>query len=296
MGYEEKITQLGNPLKNNINRKDVSRTIYYGEVISVIDDTQGRRIKVRIPDIDNSISNENLPWAYPAQSIFFFVMPKVGEMVRIFLEDVRYTQRGRFWMGSIISQPQKIEYDSIYTALSTTNMAISAPEKAPNTFPDAVGVYPNIEDIGVIGRVNTDVILRVNDLEIRAGQHEPDDLLKLNKKNPASVRLSFDKVQESDNYTSSNIVMADRIALLSHEGSPKFKAAAFTSDDRNNVFETGHPMIRGDVAVAIFKIFRDAIVQHLHGYSGVPPDPSAVITNLQSIDFESMLQRNIVIN
>jgi hypothetical protein len=296
MGYEDKIIQAGNPLRNDINKKDATRTIFYGEVIDIVDETQGGRIKVRILDIDNATSNNNLPWAYPMLPKFFHIYPKVGEMVRIFFEDVRYTERGRFWMGSIISQPQKIDFDSFYTALSTTNMAISAPEKAPYTFPDAVGVYPNIEDVAIVGRVNTDIILRVNDLEIRAGQHEPDDLLKLNKKNPASIRLTFDKIEESENYISTNVIMADRIGIVSHDGTPKLKAALLNAVDRNKIFEQGHPIPRGDVLVEILKIFRDALVQHIHGYSGLPADVTNAITNLQNINFEGMLQKNIVIN
>ena len=296
MGYEDKIIQAGNPLRNDINKKDATRTIFYGEVIDIVDETQGGRIKVRILDIDNATSNNNLPWAYPMLPKFFHIYPKVGEMVRIFFEDIRYTERSRFWMGSIISQPQKIDFDSFYTALSTTNMAISAPEKAPYTFPDAVGVYPNIEDVAIVGRVNTDIILRVNDLEIRAGQHEPDDLLKLNKKNPASIRLTFDKIEESENYISTNVIMADRIGIVSHDGTPKLKAALLNAVDRNKIFEQGHPIPRGDVLVEILKIFRDALVQHIHGYSGLPADVTNAITNLQNINFEGMLQKNIVIN
>ena len=296
MGYEDKIIQAGNPLRNDINKKDATRTIFYGEVIDIVDETQGGRIKVRILDIDNATSNNDLPWAYPMLPKFFHIYPKVGEMVRIFFEDIRYTERSRFWMGSIISQPQKIDFDSFYTALSTTNMAISAPEKAPYTFPDAVGVYPNIEDVAVVGRVNTDIILRVNDLEIRAGQHEPDDLLKLNKKNPASIRLTFDKIEESENYISTNVIMADRIGIVSHDGTPKLKAALLNAVDRNKIFEQGHPIPRGDVLVEILKIFRDALVQHIHGYSGLPADVTNAITNLQNINFEGMLQKNIVIN
>lgn len=305
MGYEDKLIQSSPLLQSSSSIKETSRTIYYGEVISIDDPTQGGRIKVLIQDLDNAITKyalpaekaANLPWAYPLLPKFFHLMPKVGEIVRIFIEDIKYSQRGRFWMGSVISQPQKIEFDSIYTALSTTNMAISAPEKAPYTFPDAVGVYPNVEDVAIVGRINTDIILRVNDMEFRAGQHEPQDLLKLNKKNPASIRLSFDSYQGSPTeYISSNVLMADRIGLISHSGVPKFKAAQLSADNRDEIFSTGHPMVRGDVLVAALKIIKDALVQHIHGYSGLPADVTNAITNLQAIDFEGMLQKNIVIN
>ena len=59
------IVQTSNPYKNEGSNIDVTRTIYYGEVISIDDPTDGGRIKVKIPDLDNKTANENLPWCYP---------------------------------------------------------------------------------------------------------------------------------------------------------------------------------------------------------------------------------------
>lgn len=291
---EKKTILQSDPYKRDINKQKDVRNVYWGEVVSIDDPTDGGRIRVRIADLDNKTPNENLPYAYPLIPKHFHIYPQVGEVVRIILEDVNYPQRSRFWMGSVISQPHKIGYDNIYTALSTTNLAVTAPEKAPSTYPEAKGVYPNIEDIALVGRENTDLILRERDVELRAGKHEYDNNLVLNKKNPASVRLLFEQI--SGKTQSSVVTMADKIAFISHEGIPKFKAAQIDEKEREEIFATGHPLGRGDVIVEALEILRKAIIQHIHPYSGLPSDKSGVIIDLEKIDFTQILQRNIVIN
>jgi hypothetical protein len=296
MSYETKKTYESDPFKReNINNTN-SRTIFYGEVVSVDDSTDGGRIKVRIPSIDNKTNNADLPDAYPMLPKFFHIYPKVGEEVRIFIEDNRYLQRGRFWLGSIISQPHKIGFDSIFTALSTLNIGATAPDQAPSTYPDAIGVFPNIEDVALIGRTNTDIILRTNDLELRSGKHEDGNILKLNKKNPSSIRLTFQQNSNNTDFTSYNVLMADKIALISHSGVPKFKSNTLNDTDREKLFSSGHPIARGDTLVAALEIIRNALVNHIHPHATLSADKSNSISDLQKIDFNAILQNNIVIN
>lgn len=295
MPYDRPIVQTSQPFKRDVGVK-INRTIYYGEVVSIDDETDGGRIKVRIPGLDNDVLNEDLAWAYPMQTKFFHVYPKIGEMVRILLEDRTYPQRSRFWEGPIISQPQKISFDSKFTALSTTNYAITNPEKAPNTFPDAKGVFPTKDDVAIVGRVNTDVILRLNEVHIRAGKHDNDDILKLNTKNPAHLSMIFEPKPDSDDFYSNSILMSDKIALISHDGRPRFKAARLEAEDRERIFNEGHPLARADVLVEALNLMRRAIVNHIHGYNGLPADKFGVITELENINFEAIVQKNIVIN
>ena len=161
MAFDKPIIQTSNPNKKEPANIVRNRTIFYGEVINNDDELEGGRLQVRIPELDNRTANGDLPWSYPLLPKFSHVYPQVGEMVRIFLEDNKFPERSRFWMGSIISQPQKIGYDSKFAALSTTNLGLTKPEKAPSTYPDADGVYPTKNDIAIVGKVNTDIILRL---------------------------------------------------------------------------------------------------------------------------------------
>ena len=297
MAFDKPIIQTSNPNKRENANIVRNRTIFYGEVISIADDTDGGRIKVRIPELDNRTSNEDLPWCYPLLPKFFHIYPQVGEMVRIFLEDNKFLERSRFWMGSIISQPQKIGYDSKFTALSTTNLGLTSPEKAPSTFPDADGVFPTKNDVAIVGKVNTDIILRLNEVHIRAGKHENDNILKLNIKNPASISLIYEPVDGNTNeYTSNTIIQSDKIAIISHDGNPNFKAARLTPEDRQRIFDEGHPIARADVLVEALEVIRTALISHIHGYSGLNADKTAVIKKLEELQFGQIQQNNIVTN
>ena len=275
------------------NNQDAIKNIYWGEVISIEDVTDGGKIKVRL-SLDNKIIDGNLPWCFPMLPKFFHLYPKVGEIVRIFIEDTRYPQRSRYWMGSVISQLTETNFDPFYTALSTTNIAFTEPKKAHSQYPDAKGVYPTKEDVAILGRDNADMVIRTREIELRAGKHEYLNNLALNKENPASVKLSFDTT--GDTTVSSTVVMSDRIAFISHEGIPKFKAAELDSVDREKVFSEGHPMVRGDVMAEALEIMRKAIIQHIHPYAKLPADKSGIINDLEKIDFTQILQKNVVIN
>lgn len=296
MAFDKPIVQTTHPYKKVGSDTIITRTIYYGEVISIEDETDGGRIKVKIPDLDVRTGNADLPWCYPLMPKFFHVYPQVGEMVRVFIEDIKYPQKSRYWLGSVISQPHKIGYDSLFTAQSTTNVGIVTPEPAPTTYPDAEGIYPLKTDVAIIGKVNTDVILRINEVHIRAGKHENDDVLKLNVKNPAQISLVYEQQENKEAYYSNTVIMSDKIALISHSGDPKFKAARLTPNDRARIFENGHPIARADVLVEALNIIRNAIIAHIHGYSNLPADKNAIINDLEKIDFNAILQENIVTN
>lgn len=295
MAFDKPIIQTSDPNKPRQANIVRNRTIFYGEVISINDETDGGRIKVRIPEFDNRTANADLPWSYPELPKFFHIYPQVGEIVRISIEDNKFPERSRYWMGSIISQPQKIAYDGKFTALSTTNLGLTIPERAPSTYPDAAGVYPTKDDVAIIGKVNTDIILRVNETHIRAGKHENGDVLKLNTKNPAQLSLVYEPLNENV-YYSNTVMMADKIALITHAGNPKFKAARLTQDDRVNIFENGHPIARADVLVEALRVVIDAVITHIHPYSGVAADKTGIIKKLEELQLEMIMQKNIVTN
>jgi hypothetical protein len=288
-----------NVYNNDLNGKNTttssSRSIYNGVVVSNNDPEDGDRLKVRIIGIDNKISDEDLPYSNPLLPRFLHITPKVGEVVRVILEDIKYPQRVRYWIGSVISQSHKIEYDNYYTALSTSKVGYFSPDKPVSTYPDANGVLPNINDIAIIGRINTDIILSENVVRIRAGKHENGNMFQLNLKNPAEISLNYDK-NIDNTYNSNSIIMGDKIAFITHSGNPQYKTALLTPEDRDNIFQTGHPIARGDYLLTSLNVMRNAILEHLHGYSGLTPDDNNVINELKKIDFEKILQKNIVIN
>lgn len=293
------LQQSRNPYDKEGIRPKLGREIYYGTVVSNTDETDGGRIKVRIPFIDNNINDENLVWSQPLMPKYIHVIPQVNEMVWVFIDQPMYPQRNRLWLGGIISQPQFIGLDTYPMALSTTPYANTKPEAAPSTYPDAKGVYPTNDDIGIVGRVNTDIILRTNELHFRAGKHEDGNPLKLNTKNPSTISMVFEPQDPNVNpatFRSSTLVLSDKIGLITHDGNPKFKAVNINSEDRDKIFENGHPIARGDVLVEALNIIRRTLINHIHGYNSLPPDKNTLIQDLEKIDFDAILQKNIVIN
>ena len=63
MAFDKPYIQTSNPNKQENASIVRNRTIFYGEVISIDDETDGGRIKVRIPELDNRTSDEDLPLA-----------------------------------------------------------------------------------------------------------------------------------------------------------------------------------------------------------------------------------------
>lgn len=299
MPYEKPlIQQSNNPYrKSTITTDKVTRTIYYGKVVQNTDSLDAGRIKVRIKGLDDKITNyDSLPWAYPLLPKFYHGYPKPDEIVRILIEDPNTPYVNRFWVGPVISQPQFIKFESYETALGGTDKLKTKMDIAPSTIPDADGVYPELEDIAIVGRVNTDIILKVNEVHFRAGKHENDEPLKLNVKNPSHISMVYEKFDDTDAYRSSTLILSDKIGLIAHSGNPKFKAAKIETEDRNTIFENGHPIARGDVLVEALNIIRRAIVNHIHDNSTPAPDKTALIQELEKIDFNAILQENIVIN
>jgi len=164
------------------------------------------------------------------------------------------------------------------------------------TNPNTTGVFPEIDDVGIIGRVNTDIILKKNQVIIRAGKHMNGDINTLNTKNPSSLTMTFEPIINSSDYYSNSILVSDKIALLSHNGNPNFKSTILTPQDRINIFENGHPIGRGDIIVYVLNMFRKALLSHKHGYSNTPPLLETILTDIEKFDFDSILQKNIVTN
>jgi hypothetical protein len=78
MSYDKPYIQTSaNPYKSEGSKIGITRTIYYGEVTSIDDPTEGGRIKVRVDGLDIATSNENLPWCYPMMAKFFHAYPQV---------------------------------------------------------------------------------------------------------------------------------------------------------------------------------------------------------------------------
>ena len=86
--------------------------IRFCEVLSVIDDNAGLRIKVRLFPEDSIYKTvEDLPYCFPLIPKHLHINPKVGECVMVFLSTLDQSESNRFFIGPLTSQAYFLNYD-----------------------------------------------------------------------------------------------------------------------------------------------------------------------------------------
>ena len=293
---------------------------YYGIVVRVDDPYDAGRIKVRVDGIDKKIDlvgggkskqeSENLghkqgdsylPWCEPLLPKFLNITPKVGEMVKVAIFDYRNKQQRRQYIGPVIGQenPANFIESSYNTAkVQVENSAYSASiNKWPGSKQGVWGVYPNKTDIALLGRRNTDLILRnqsnYDEVILRAGKIDYRDLnqpypVNLNKKNPAYVTINHTFPSKNSSKSQTNLglendrthvnLVADRLNLISHLGSSSKGTAPIImdgSDIKQQIITENtklHPVIYGDEIWNMLEKLRAYVEGHIHKASRREPD------------------------
>ena len=267
----------------------------FGTVISTSDDFDGGRVRVHIKgvDSDNYSNASEIPLAFPLLPKIINVKPREGELVLVFTQDGDYNG-DRYWLGPIISQPQKIAYDGV-TADSLLQVGVFAPDKAPSSDPDNNGVQFGDDDIGLNGRGSTDVVVKPNEIRIHAGK--TFDNIKLNKDNPSYIQNKFDVPSKTGNIN----IVSDKINFLSHKSKTKFNLTnpddLITEEEFNKIIEKAHVLPYGDVLVDFIVLMKKAFTTHIHQYAGLPPDKTQKeVKDFLDFDLKTMLSEDVRIN
>lgn len=300
------------------------KTVQIAKVISVDDSDALGRIKVRIPGPTNTggdgdLPIEDIPFAFPMVPKFFNVTPKVDEAVFIIVLSKDRLHSDRLYFGPIISQYPNLDFDSINErALTPFTFAQIPPKKNYEQIPIINGVFPNKEDVSIQGRYNTDIILRRNEILIRAGKFVES---KPNENNPypfefnnttqgfIQIRNDIPIEPQKENQTqrkgSVANIMANKINLLGYlDSSPRFninQIDQLSNDEILKILETAHPVPFGDILVQYLRLFKTAFINHVHNNNGLKPtgtgDKSVQNFVKQAEALENdMLSKNIRIN
>jgi hypothetical protein len=332
-------TKVSTGRESSYGPSDSYKNLVIGEV-KVVDDPQGLgRIKVRVKGViglggDDSKSDADLPWAFPLIPKMLNIQPKVGESVYIFNFGKDKQHVDRIYVGPIISQPQKLNFDYHYgTALAGFSFGTQAANVNINNIPELIGVFPNPSDVSIEGRYNTDIIQKNNEILIRAGKFESSTQtfenpynFKFNKTTQAFIQikndvklkndiqfLNFENVS-SEKGTVTNIV-SNKINLITHSGGyPRFNVTNQTdliSEDEllkilSSETEGGaHRLPFGDVLLEYLKLLKNALLFHVHRGNGLSGTDLATSGNVQAMaEFKSkaedlekrMLSNNVRIN
>lgn len=272
----------------------INNLFKYGTVVSVEDEFDGDRIKVYIKGVDPvEFTIDQIPYSFPISTKLFYSKPKVGESVLCFTQTGSFDE-DRFFIGPIISQPHKIDNDSL-SALAFLNAGLVKPDIAPSKNPNNAGVQLENNDVGIQGRGSTDIIVKPNEIRIRAGKSL--DMRTLNKENPSYLQVKYNRLS---NESSVNIV-SDNINILSHKGIDNFNLVdsneLITDDEYAKIIEKAHQLPFGDTLIELLNILIKAFTSHVHAYPGLPPDLAQIeLKNLLEYELDKILSKNIRIN
>lgn len=295
-------------------------------------------VKCRISgnNFDTPIGNDNeLPNCYPLIPKFGAPIPKKNEMVLLFMTSPEDRYSDRYYIGPITSDITQINKQTLLAG-ATTNLTsgyynnLTNPTKNEET-KGIYSEYDNENTFVINGRNNADIVFKDSEVLIRAGKFVENDSKKFNKINPAyiqvkngftftdntnnvAVALSGIGSPSKPNKISVNNIVADKINLLTYNGSPTFdltnrdlinnKTPYITDDELNTILTTAHPMVFGDVLLEYLIALRQAFQSHIHNaYGAAPPTDNINVGSsvsafgIKAAELENkMLSKNIRIN
>lgn len=277
------------------------------EVLSVDDPQGGGRIKVRmIPEDNNAASLDDIPYAFPLLPKILHVKPKVGEAVYVIPAVTRDGFSQRVYLGPIISQLPRIEKDDYATtALSMFPGAYYTPSAAASQNPETEGAYPNDDDIAILGRRNTDIQIKPNDIRIRAGVKKSSPVNRysstFNKKNPAYLKLKYhEDKSDNDEYKSTATLVADRINLIGNNSKEYFnttdKTDLVTDSTMDEIMKKAHQLPYGDILIEFLDKLRKEVMTHTHPFPTLPPCSTESMVNIGTYNLKDMLSDSVRIN
>ena len=319
---------------SSYNTSNTFQYLKFGEVMNVDDPLGLNRIKVWIKGsvanggddelLVGTVGYEKLPWCLPLMPKHISIKPKVGEMVLIFVFSRKKEGSDRLYIGPLISQLNKLDFDSARTtALGGFSFGPIQPNVTPDNIPDLKGVFPNPDDVSIQGRYNTDITQKNNEVLIRAGKFVESQMTFLN---PYPIKFNFNtqayiqiknnvalppitETEISDrNGTVTNIV-ANKINLITHGGSPSFNTTnqvdLISEEEMLRILLTAHQVPYGDVLLDYLKLLKNALLSHVHNGNGKTATDLIAGGEIQDVDEfkknaarleDTMLSKNVRIN
>jgi hypothetical protein len=280
--------------------KNAFQYLKYGEVMDIDDPLGLNRIKVYIKGsvanggddelIGGEIGYSKLPWCLPLMPKHISIKPKVGEGVLIFLFSRQKENIDRLYIGPIISQSNKLDFDSARTtALGGFSFGPVLPNVTPNNVPSLKGVFPDPNDVSIQGRYNTDITQKDNEIVIRAGKFTKNNIPQVFDDNPYPIKfnsqtqafiqikneIKLPKLSEteiSDRFGTVTNIVSNKINLITHGGSPSFNTTnqidLISSQEMEKILSTAHQLPYGDVLIEYLRLLKNALLSHVHNGNG----------------------------
>jgi hypothetical protein len=293
------------------------------------------RCRIIGSNYDNIFSNDALlPNCFPLIPKMVSPIPKVGEYVLVFMFGPDEKYGDRFYIGPIISNPTAYNKQTLINgATDGLSVGIYTPERDLSKIESIKGIYADYDSnntYSLNGRDNADIVFKPSEVLIRAGKFIENKPKEFNGVNPAYIQIKngFNYVENSTTPTpfipvegpinakkiSVNNIVADKINLLTYNGSPNFNLTErdllnsttpyITDDEMNTILSTAHPLVFGDVLLEYLKALRAAFDSHVHNKFGAAPPTDNVTLGNSVAEFKklapkletTMLSKNIRIN
>ena len=174
--------------------KKYTQVVNYGKVVSNNDPMNLGRIRVepvawQNEDQYNSFMgtfgkplNENDWWKtqdpfvfMPLLPIFIYQVPKVNEYVHVIYYNTELQDRNKFYIQGTFSSPNNTQFEPYDSSLAFT--AKGERNSLPRDIRtnngeyiniDQIGLYPDVNTVGLLGRYNSDILLPENGVVLRA--------------------------------------------------------------------------------------------------------------------------------
>lgn len=289
--------------------------IRIGEVVSIYDEYDGLRIKVRL-DQDKSVSDDDLPFAFPLLPKTLQTVPKEGEAVLILLSKLSNKESIRYYIGPLLSQPQYYYEEKHGRGNGSTTSLLQGKTTKPlmgiskNAMSE--GAFPQKNDVALVGRKGEDIILKDDEVDIRCGirtepnTHEDESLkgnVYFNTESPSYIQLKYKRGLCKGKHQVANSVVnvvADKINLISHKDVNGFNLTdqkeLIPSAELDEIMSKLHRLPYGDLLVEALAKIINAIVMHVHPYPGLAAVKCENILSLNTIDLDAILSENVRIS
>ena len=283
--------------------------ISFGVVINTKDPSNAGRVKVEIPGVDLHSNPDNIPWAFPLLPKMIHITPKEGETVMVINRVINNERSDRLFIGPVISQPQFMyEETSENSALRMLAGSRIGPDRNVEDDSDVKGSLPKNEDVAILGRKDSDIILKDDDLLIRCGVKKTDEEDKtkfaFNSAHPAFIKLKHYTKNDVPKLKYESVInlVADKINLIGTDSRDYFKiddVDGLISDEEVDRFvKEAHQLPFGDKLIEFLRVFITAFQSHTHPWVGRGMTPCKDVTYKALADYnlESILSTTMRIN
>lgn len=290
----------------------------FGRVTNVDDPYGAGRIKART-NFDNTVeNNDELEYYIPLLPKMIHVKPKVGELVLLVsMAPGKFNSFG-YYIGPLISQPDKLFYENASHALAITETGYYGWDTNPEIKRGVQEtLYPANDDVTIEGRKDTGVQLKNEEVRIKAGvKVVENNNPKNNISSPAFISLKYypKNDYELDGFKSTATIVADKINLIGTPSSttdPDTKEIPVTQnkdryvEEKDNLISDAamkelvnkaHQVPYGDKLVEFLNLLRNAFATHVHPFPTMAPCKDENVKSVDTYPLNEMLSDIVRIN